>query len=340
MLKPVVIDAGSDTIKSGIGGNSLPTSIIPSIVGTKTFKNEKKELFIGKKFSNLEDIVIQRSIEFRHITNWDRFEELLNFIFYQELKISPDEHPIFMSKAISTPPISKEKMIELVFETFNSPGFYMSLSSILALYSSGNTSGTVLDSGFQETHSCPIYEGIPFANLRNCFGGKDVTENLKKQLTEKNNPLSFEIVDDIKENLCFFQNDLQEKMEKIYTLPDGSIIKLEHEMMEITSEKFSFDELIFNSIKKCELDFQRDFFSKILICGGNTMFPGLEKKIFNGMLDLVSNSTKNCLKFVPCDRMYSTWIGGSISSSVTSLQSTWINSEDYKEKGAIIVHTL
>ena len=38
-------------------------------------------------------------------------------------------------------------MTEIMFENFNVPSLYISISAVLALYSSGRTTGIVVDSG-------------------------------------------------------------------------------------------------------------------------------------------------------------------------------------------------
>jgi actin-related protein len=52
-----------------------------------------------------------------------------------------------------------------MFEVFNVPCLYVSMQAVCALYSSGRTTGVVLDSGEGVTHTVPIYEGfaIPHA---------------------------------------------------------------------------------------------------------------------------------------------------------------------------------
>jgi len=46
-----------------------------------------------------------------------------------------------------------------MFETFNVPSLYLAIQSVLSLYSTGSTTGLVLDSGAGVTHTVPIYEG-------------------------------------------------------------------------------------------------------------------------------------------------------------------------------------
>ena len=46
-----------------------------------------------------------------------------------------------------------------MFEQFNVPALYVAIQAVLALYSSGRTTGQVMDSGDGVTHAVPIYEG-------------------------------------------------------------------------------------------------------------------------------------------------------------------------------------
>jgi actin len=111
------------------------------------------------------------------------------------------------------PKKNREKMTEIMFETFNVPSLFISISSVLALYASGRTTGIIVDCGAGVTNSVPIYEGyaLPHAIMKNDVAGIDLTHYLLKQLAELGMKFSttteFEIVRDIKEKLCYVAID-------------------------------------------------------------------------------------------------------------------------------------
>ena len=63
---------------------------------------------------------------------------------------------------------NRERMLQVMFETFGTPAVYVGITEVLSLYASGRTTGCVVDAGEGATHTVPIYEGyaLPHAIVR------------------------------------------------------------------------------------------------------------------------------------------------------------------------------
>ena len=64
------------------------------------------------------------------------------------------------------------------------PSFYLAIQAVLSLYSSGKTTGCVLDSGYGVTHTVPVCEGysLPHAIERNTLAGQDLDKYMSRLL--------------------------------------------------------------------------------------------------------------------------------------------------------------
>ena len=72
-------------------------------------------------------------------------EKLYHHTFYNELRVAPEEHPVLLTEPVMNPKANREKMTQIMFETFCVPAMYTGRAPQLALYAAGRTTGLVVE---------------------------------------------------------------------------------------------------------------------------------------------------------------------------------------------------
>ncbi|XP_053436878.1 actin-related protein T1-like [Nycticebus coucang] len=364
----VIFDNGSGLCKVGISGENGPRHIISSVVGhpkanIPSERANEKKYFVGQEgLCRYETLSLHYPIERGLVTGWDDMEKLWEHLFECNLRVKPCDQPVFMTEPSMNPRETRERLAEMMFENFNVPAFYLSNHAVVALYASACITGLVVDSGHGVTCTVPIFEGyaLPHTVTKLYVAGRDITEHLTQLLFARgctySGILNKALVNDIKEKLCYIalepEKEVWKKPGKVfreYRLPDENVIHIGDQLLYQAPEVLfapdrlgihnpGLSKMVSSSITKCTPDIQKNLFADIVLCGGTTLFPGLEERLLKELEQLASKGTPIKITASP-DRRFSAWIGASIITSVSSFKKMWVTSEDFKEFGASVVQS-
>jgi len=318
--------------------------------------------FIGKRAEVLRGLLhVKYPVEHGVVTDWEDMSRIWKTA-YQDLHVSSDDHPVLLTEAPLNPRRNREKAAEIFFEKFNAPALFVSMQAVLSLYASGRTTGVVLDVGDGVTHTVPIYHGfaMPHAIMRNDIAGREVTKYLQLLLRSGcgynfHTSAEMEVVRQIKEEVSYVAYDPKKQEEEFseagslvsYKLPDGNVIELGAEVFRAPEVLFhpelvgleycGVHECVTNSIGRSDLDMRRELYSNIVLAGGSTMTKGFGDRLLKELIALAPKDTKIKIS-APPERMYSTWIGGSILAALPTFKKMWVWRDEYHEEGASILH--
>eukprot|EP01083_Nonionella_stella_P310533 1103586_1 len=218
--------------------------------------------------------------------------------FYNELRVCPEEHPVLLSESPCNPKENRRKTAEIMFETFNLPSMYLGVDAVFALYASGRTTGVVLHSGDDVSHSVPIYEGYALKDHVHTtyIGGRHVTDYLINLMNTEAE--THPIIRDVKEKLCLVATDYNNYIKTsavsttTYELPDGRWLELDVNRFKCTECLFQpsfigkdkyegIHEILYKSVQNHDFKTRKELFRNVVLEGGNTMFDGISERLSN-----------------------------------------------------------
>ena len=165
MRHAVVIDNGSGRCKAGFAGEDAPHCVFSSVVGESKAdalleplaSPQKPRLHVGDEAQSQPGLLrLRYPIAHGIVTDWDDMEALWRHTYYDRLRVAPEDHNVLLTEPPMNPRKNRECMAQIMFETFSVPGMYVQIQAVLSLYSSGRTTGLVLDCGDGVSHTVPV----------------------------------------------------------------------------------------------------------------------------------------------------------------------------------------
>lgn len=348
--EPVVVDVGSCWFKAGWAGNDSPAVIFPSVVPSRNPHAHRSlsTLTDSNLHQDSEEHDFDARAEAKYVLehgivlDWEGMEQMWHRLFYNELKIDPRDHPLFLTEPVLNPKRNRNKMIALLCSHFSIWCLYVEAQPVVSLWKSGRVSGAVVDIGDGVAQVVCIWGAylIVHSAARMSLAGRDITEYLLKSLRDRHVFLETQqelaLVCRLKEENCYVAIDFDNELA---TDPREHEVEVNvfSKNFSLASERFKCPEILFqphladvkspgvhhlvhSSISSCGMDIHRDLYSNIILGGGSTLFPGFPERL---QLELGRLAPRLGVRIDAAeDRQCMAWLGASSEASRSFL---WMN---------------
>ncbi len=283
------------------------------------------------------------------VEDWNALEKIIHYIFYTSIRVDPTDHPlVIVEPPLATHP-QREKLCEILFETFNIPALLIVNAAVADLISSGERSG--LDIRLDTSaYIVPVLDTVPITHALKKLPLGNVTHHLIRLLRAAGHSFTTsadtEIARDIKEKLCYVALDPEKDTyeEKTYRLPDGETLTLGKELFMAPEIYFkpeligleckSLDVELYDTLMKLDEDIRTLMAGKIILSGPE-IFPGMKDRLKREIEKLATFPVEIKQQESP----YSSWIGASLIGVLKHGKypsKYWITKKEYCENPAIV----
>jgi len=161
----IVLDPGSYTTRIGYAGEDTPKANIPTFCGY--YQGRKQQFKHGHylvgdtEINSLHtDMDVTNPFQDGLILHWEPNISLWQYAFEDRLRVNTAEHPLMVTEPTWNTTQNREKTLEVCFETFNVPAFFLAKQPVLASYAIGKHTALVVDLGAQMASVTPVVEGL------------------------------------------------------------------------------------------------------------------------------------------------------------------------------------
>lgn len=205
-VSALVLDPGSYYTRIGFAGEDSPKVVLSTTYGWKENPNydpevlpdsessaesDEKYIYYFEDDSSIhvprEGMEVCNPMEDGVIKDWEGITKLWEYGLKTLLHVNPEDHPLLITEQIWNNDEHRTKLMEIMFERFNVPAFYIIKSPVSSLFASGKGSGLVVDAGADMTTVTPIVDGLTLfkPSKRTKFAGNYLNEQILKMFKEK-----------------------------------------------------------------------------------------------------------------------------------------------------------
>ncbi|KAL9623648.1 MAG: hypothetical protein Q9160_002104 [Pyrenula sp. 1 TL-2023] len=220
-VSAIVLDPGYNTTRAGFAGEDTPKSILPTYYADVDGKHIFGDHFIDSPRANIaiENVMNREGI----VQDWDTAERLFKYSFVSNLtgarprkELIPysaneahyptrniqneaeeterclEDNPLFMTEPPNNPTKAREKAIEIAFEQWGTPAFYLGRTGVMSAFAAGKSIALVVDIGASQTCVTPVYDGIMLKKgaVRSPLAGNYISSQIRASLASNQPPIT------------------------------------------------------------------------------------------------------------------------------------------------------
>ncbi|EEH53858.1 actin superfamily [Micromonas pusilla CCMP1545] len=291
-----------------------------------------------------------RVIVDRAVTDWDALEAIYRHIFYKQCGwIEGEEGAALITEPLFTSKADRERLTQLMFESFNVAGLYIAEQPVAALYGVGKTSGVSVDVGFSTTDIAPVVDGVVVtaAATRCALGTVTTRDATRSLLGDAGAALSDDDVDAVRDATCHVSRSRDDALDasdsKTHVLPDGNVVTVDGAARRACVESLFAPDADKGGVSEASV------LDAIFTHGGwaggvgARSGVGLGRRITSDLHDLMPPTARPVEAGAPeyahaLTGQYASWFGGAILAKVVFPLNQYVTKVDYQENGPTVVH--
>ena len=362
--RPLILDIGQNFFRLGWAGSDYPEVIAPSIyvdnkdyLFTSDVIDGLEDIFVGEQnvenqlFGN-EALKYSNVLKVHELRNNYTFLMKFFHFYYKQLEIENEnlfKQPIVIITPFFMSELEQTKLRDIFFNVFEFPAllFLPDSQGVLAILQ--KPSAVIVNMGESNTYITTFLHGFTNIMARDTFpiSGKDLTSTLLNLLLKgigKNVYLDQMIAKEIKEKLSVCVLNPEEEVKRIkdgltkfkssVDLPDGSKLEINSERFQLVEPLFDpsiihidyigLPEAIAKVIRTWDREDWVELLPNILLVGGGSLIPGLEKRLQIEISKFFSERIRDKIAVLASSgRDTMSWVGVSVLWAQGKLTKGW-----------------
>lgn len=200
-----MVDPGSYYTRFGFAGEDSPKVVLSTPYGWRENpehdpevlegaedgqSNERYSYYFGDSSIHVprKGMEVSTSMEDGIVQDWEAAAKLWEHGVRECMYADPAEHPVLLTEQIWNTDENRTRAMEFMFESFNTPAFYMVKSPVCSLFASGKGSGLVVDVGADVTTVTPVIDGLVLykPSRRTRLAGNFLNDQIQAMFASKN----------------------------------------------------------------------------------------------------------------------------------------------------------